>query len=178
MSIDIMVDLETPGTKAGCGILAIGACSFDGTHTFYEKINHLSCLSAGLRDDPETLKWWDRQDKLAKDEAFSGTKNLVMVLGQFADFLRGLPATSKATFVWGNGADFDLPILAAAYQAVGMKTPWEPFNGRCYRTLKNLYKDIKMQKFQGLKHTALADARNQALHAREILRIHFDKSQD
>jgi hypothetical protein len=173
-----MVDLETTGTKAGCGVLAIGACSLDGTHTFYEKIDHLSCLSAGLVDDPSTLKWWSKQEILAREEAFSGTKNLVMVLGQFADFLRSLPSPKKTIFVWGNGADFDLPILAAAYQAVGMEVPWEPFNGRCYRTLKNLYKSIPMRKFEGLKHSALADARNQAMHAHEILRIHFDKSQD
>lgn len=178
MSIDIMVDLETTGVSAGCGILAIGACSFLGKYTFYDRIHPHSCLTAGLKEDPETLKWWNKQDRAARDEAFSGTKDLVMVLGQFADFLRCLPAPSKVVYLWGNGADFDLPILSAAYSAVGMKTPWEPFNGRCYRTLKNLYKPIAMREFEGLKHTALADAKNQAAHAREILRIHFDKQQD
>lgn len=178
MSIDVMLDLETTGTKAGCCILAIGACSFSQEFTFYEKINLESCKIAGLRNEIETLKWWEKQTKEARDEAFSGTKDLITVLGQFSDFLRLLPATAKTTFVWGNGADFDLPILQAAYAKAGMKTPWEPFNGRCYRTLKNLYKTIEMRKFEGLKHNALADAKNQAMHAREILRIHFDKSQD
>jgi hypothetical protein len=35
-----------------------------------------------------------------------------------------------------------------------------------------------MKKFEGLKHSALADAKNQASHAREILSQHFSKLQD
>ncbi len=169
-STDIMCDLETTGIRAGCGILSIGACTFDLTSTFYERIDIQSCHHYGLRDDPETIMWWSKQDPIAKAEAFSGTKDLLMVLGKFSDWFR---RHDGQIFIWGNGADFDLPILTAAFEAVCIKQPWKPYNGRCYRTLKNLYKDVKMREFEGLKHSALADAKNQAVHARDILRIHF-----
>lgn len=173
MSIDIMLDLETCGVKPGCIVLSIGASSFDLNHTFYKKLC-ASCLKgAGLKEDPDTMKWWSKQDPIARAEAFSGTDSSVQVLGAFSDFLRALEVEHKDVYVWGNGADFDLPILAAVYETFGMRTPWKPFNGRCYRTLKNLYHNIKMERFEGMKHTALADAKNQAQHARDILKTHF-----
>ena len=165
-----MIDLETGGLKAGCPVLAIGACSFDSSEKFYQKISLDSCLSAGLKILPETMAWWDKQDPRAREEAFSGTKDLVMVLGEFSDWFIGLQRTKGDIYIWGNGADFDLPILSAAYQAVEMKEPWKPYNGRCYRTLKNLFYDVKPDKFEGIKHTALADAEFQAAHALKILK--------
>lgn len=173
MSLDVMIDLETVGTSAGCGILSIGACTFNHSHTFYKKIDLESCKLIGLTEDQDTMAWWRKQDPEAKREAFSGTNSIVEVLGNFSDWFRRLPGDADKIFVWGNGADFDLPILAAAYAAAKMQKPWKPFNGRCYRTLKNLYFSVKMQPFDGMKHNALADAKNQASHARNILRIHF-----
>jgi len=70
--------------------------------------------------------------------------------------------------VWGNGADFDLPILAAAYKAAGGPPPWKPYNGRCYRTLKNLAPSIKLER-QGTHHQALDDAVCQAKHLIKIV---------
>lgn len=166
-SNDIMVDLETTGVAGGCGILSLGACTFDLGYNFYDKISHESCLENGLVDLPSTIAWWDKQNPLARAEAFSGTKSLAEVLGAFADWYSSIPRTK---FIWGNGADFDLPILQAAYDAVGMKKPWGPFNGRCYRTLKNLYPSISMGKFEGMKHNALDDAQMQARHALSILK--------
>jgi hypothetical protein len=174
-SIDIMIDLETTGIHPGCCILSLGASSFDQQHTFYQKISHDDSLRAGFFDDPFTIAWWNKQSLTARTEAFSGTTSIANVLGDFSTFLWRLPADKKKVFVWGNGADFDLPILQAAYLKLGMKVPWEPFNGRCYRTLKNLYKDVKMEPFTGVKHSALADAMNQAAHAHKILSKHFNE---
>lgn len=179
MSIDIMVDLETLGTRAGCGILSIGACTFDEKHTFYRKVLPSSGSTLGLTVDDATMEWWNKQHPDARRESFSGVDSLTTVLGAFADWYRKIPAREKEKkFIWGNGADFDLPILQACYIAAKMKQPWDPFNGRCYRTLKNLYFDIKMDTFEGQKHTALADAINQAAHARKILRAHFNVDKD
>ena len=169
-SIDVMVDLETTGTKTGCCILSIGACTFDEKEKFYAKILHSSCLEANLADSIGTMNWWGKQSPKARMEAFSGTTPLLEVLGGFADFLRRLESQYGQVFIWGNGADFDLPILGVAYSAVGMENPWKPFNGRCYRTLKNLHKDIKADEFIGEKHNALDDAVFQARHALKILR--------
>lgn len=175
MSLDIMIDLETLGTKAGCGLLAIGASSINLEKTFYQKILPASNIKYSLKEQSDTIAWWQRQSVEAYQESFSGTEDLLDVLGEFSDWFRTLGDPAHI-YVWGNGADFDLPILQAAYNAVGIPVPWNAFNGRCYRTLKNLYKDIKPRAFTGVKHTALADAQYQADHMYHILKTHFKKT--
>ena len=174
-SLDIMLDLETTGISAGCGILSVGACTFDLKERFYESVSLQSCLTAGLINHASTMQWWSKQSPDAKEQAFAGTSSITEVCGHFHDWFRSLDAPQRNKFIWGNGADFDLPILGAAYKAVGIDIPWATYNGRCYRTLKNLYKDIIMGKFMGVKHNALQDAMNQAVHASDILKKHFNK---
>lgn len=174
-TLDVMIDLETLGTRAGCGILSIGACTFMIDSSIYLKIDPQSCRERGLKEDPETLAWWHKQNPIARAEAFSGKDTLEVALGGLADWLACLPANKKDIYVWGNGADFDLPILSAAYEKVGMNVPWAPFNGRCFRTLKNLYFDVKAPIFEGMKHSALEDAKHQSRWARLILQKHFNK---
>lgn len=171
-SIDVMVDLETLGVNAGCTILTIGACTFDQNNAFYAKICRIDSDRHGFIEEPDTLAWWAKQDPEVRREAFSGVDPVIKVLGAFSDWITGLPA--KDVYIWGNGADFDIPLLKAYYEVCRMKTPWKPFNGRCYRTLKNLYSGIKGGPKVG-HHHALADAKWQAAHAREILSQHFRK---
>lgn len=170
-SLDVMLDLETCGTAPGSVILAIGACTFDLQHTFYEKISLDDSQAQGFITDNNTLAWWNTQAPAVREEAFSGTLPVVNALGNFADWYRILPAEKR--FLWGNGAGFDQQLLATAYRWVGMVQPWEYKEERCYRTLKNLYFNIKADPFEGDKHNALADAQNQAIHARKILSFHF-----
>ena len=174
-SLDVMIDLETTGIAAGCGILSIGACTFDLKEKFYESVSLQSCLDAGLINHASTMQWWSKQSPQAQKDAFAGNTSITEACGMFSDWFRKLDGVQKSKFVWGNGADFDLPILGAAFKAVGIEIPWAAYNGRCYRTLKNLYKDIAMDKFVGTKHNALQDAVNQALHASIILQKHFSK---
>lgn len=172
-TIDVMVDLETSGKAAGCVILSMGACTFNTNKTFHANISRLSCLNVGLKEDHDTLSWWDRQSKDVYHEAFGGTTSIIHALGSFSDWLLTLGVPKKKIYVWGNGAKFDLGILEAAYTACDMKYPIDYKNERCYRTLKNLYFNIKPYEFVGHKHNALHDALNQAEHASMILRKHF-----
>lgn len=172
-SIDIMLDLETTGVSAGCCILSIGAVTLDEKFKFYEKISIDSCYNAGLKDFAGTRAWWNKQSPEARREAFSGTESLTTILGAFSDWFKSVERQAGGdAFIWGNGADFDLPILKAAYEAAGMEEPWKSFNGRCYRTLKNLKenKTILAEKFEGMKHNALDDAIHQARYMMKILR--------
>ena len=163
---NVMLDLETTGVSAGCAILSIGACTLDLNNEFYQKISLASCYDRGLKDLPSTLDWWNKQDPAVRTEAFSGVVALSDVLLSFAMWLESLG--EKKAKVWGNGADFDLPILGAAYEACGMEKPWKPYNGRCFRTIKNLYPDVIPNAFRGIKHNALEDAKNQAIHLVKI----------
>lgn len=172
-SLDIVLDIETTGTSPGCCILSIGAATTDRQYEFYQTIWHASQKEVyGLQDDYDTLRWWDKQSAEARNEAFSGTMGLVSALGKFSDWVQSLPAKDK--FFWGNGSDFDQPILAYAYKAVDMKNPFG-FNNRCYRTLKNLYPNVKAPTdFEGIKHHALWDAKHEAKHLSMLLQYHFN----
>ena len=172
---DVMIDLETTGVSAGCCILTIGACTLDLSQSFYTRISHSSCLESGLKDNPSTVAWWGRQSEEARLEAFGDGSidetrlALPYALDAFNNWLRGI----KPAQVWGNGADFDLPILGAAYEAVNSKPAYGAFSGRCYRTMKTIYPWITQAPFQGVKHNALADAEHQARHLHAILSIHY-----
>jgi len=171
----IMVDLETYGTRPGCGILSVGAVFFSaslpewrGPH-FYAPVHRESCKIAGLHEDPSTLAWWEAQGSKARGvwEEIKTAPNLSEVLKSFATWVRTHSAGEAQ--VWGNGADFDNPILSACYTATGLPQPWGPYNGRCYRTLKALAPAVKLVR-TGTHHNALDDAVSQAEHAVRILK--------
>lgn len=167
----LMVDLETLGTKPGCGILSIGASTFGGKHQFYVKIDPSSL--GNFSRDSETMAWWQRQTEEAKREAFGGKTPIRQALKQFHDFYGQVRAEGQAIHTWGNGADFDVPILEKAYEILGMRSPIAPFTNRCFRTLKELpnskrIKDLLPQRSGA--HMALEDAKWQAQCAIMLLR--------
>lgn len=166
-TVDVMLDLETVGRSAGCGVLSIGAVTFSLDKQFHEKILP-SSFQGILREDIETLRWWNTQQKEIRDDAFSGTKHINLVLIEFSDWFRNLGPVED-TYIWGNGADFDLPILGAAYEKFDREKPWKPYNGRCYRTLKGLMPHVKAEVKNAVKHNALEDAKYQARHAVQLL---------
>ncbi len=165
---NIMVDLETLGTTPGAQILAIAAVPFASPFAlepFYDKINVDTYIPfEGFHQCPKTIEWWMKQSEEARSEAFSGTSKIVDSLTRFSEYLKSLPTDPV---IWGNGADFDNPILAFAYDLVGMSTPWKYTNNRCYRTLKNLYPQLPYIPPK-IKHNALQDAQAQADHATRI----------
>jgi exodeoxyribonuclease VIII len=172
---DVMVDLETLGRRPGCAVLSIGAVEFCPQRglgkQFYVVVNRQSQRSQGLHEDPDTLKWWMSQSEAARqvleDAESPMAVSLEKALAQFTTFLA--PIGLRRVKMWGNGSDFDNAILACLYGAIGQSIPWDFWNNRCYRTLKNLRK-IPAQKREGTYHNALDDAKTQALHAVELLR--------
>jgi hypothetical protein len=132
--------------------------------TFYG-VAHSSQTLYGLKAEQATLDWWNAQGEDAKKVLSDpAAMDLPLLLVKFGAWL----ATFDDVKVWGNGADFDLPILGAAYVACGLPVPWKPYNGRCYRTLKNLAPQIKLQR-EGAHHNALDDAISQATHLENIV---------
>lgn len=170
LTTDLMLDMETLGTRPGCSILSIAAVPFNNPYdleSFYLKIATTSCTDAGLHIDDATIAWWNKQSPEAYNEAFSGQLDLRVVLQEFADYCNHLP---HAPVVWGNGSDFDCAILAETYRICGMQPPWKYTDSRCYRTLKNLFPWVLGNK-PTVAHNALEDAKAQAAHATDILRV-------
>lgn len=156
----IMVDIETMGIRPSSAILSIGAVEFDEVKiisTFSARIDLQSCLDVGLTVDASTIHWWMGQSDDARKALLNvRPKPLAEALSAFsAAFLW------KKKPVWCNGLSFDLPILENAYHAVNKHVPWEYFNGRDYRTVKNLFPKALVQEFEvepAIAHDALSDA--------------------
>lgn len=181
----IMVDLETLGTRAGCAVLAIGAVEFSPDTLvlgaeFYAVVSRYSCARRGLFEDSETLSWWDDQSEAAREvlrlaSVPETSQTLPQALGAFNRFLFALGAPRDLR-LYGNGADFDNPILTAAYAAAEMDYPVR-FGGRCYRTLKSLDElfgsdfAAPAKERVGTYHNALDDAKTQAAHLLDIVKM-------
>lgn len=166
LSNHVMIDLETLGTRAGGGILAVGACTLDGTKIFYKKVLPSSNICYNLFTDASTIEWHEKQSEEVYRENFSGTTDLKAVLQEFSAWLSEIPNL----VVWANGANFDLPILEEAFHCCEIKTPWKYNATRCHRTLKELFlKYVPYPPEAKDKHTALSDAISQAAHATTIL---------
>jgi hypothetical protein len=167
----VMVDLETLSTEPNAVITSIGAVSFNEEglgEEFYYTVDIQSCLDAGLHISAGTIVWWLNQSQAARamysEEQYKHAADLRDALNAFRTWVRSL---GSQQFVWGNGADFDNVILTSAYDAFGEGRPWSTWNSRCYRTFKNLHKNVKLER-HGVHHNALADAKDQAQHMVDI----------
>lgn len=161
-----MIDLETMGQGSDAAIVSIGAVKFDENgigDTFYSVINLQSSVEAGLKIDASTVMWWLKQNGEARSALLEESVDLESVLQFFTDFV-GVGGYA----VWGNGSDFDNVILANAYKSIGAEAPWQFWMGRCYRTMKNMFRDVKLKR-KGTHHNALDDAISQAEHLIEII---------
>jgi hypothetical protein len=177
--VHVMIDLETLGSRPGCKILSIGAVVFGPAgldRSFYVNVDRMSQSPIGLREDPDTIKWWSEQNEAARRAVFDVTDAVPVrvALHRLTDFLTAVSfvddvSDRRDVCVWGNGAGFDQPILAAVFHADGIpKLPWKFWNERCYRTLKNSNHGVPYV-HPKIAHHALEDAKAQARHLVRIL---------
>lgn len=136
---DVMLDLETLGTRPGCVVLSIGAVAFNQTEilsTFSVNIDARTSQRAGLRIEADTVMWWMGRDEAARQSVLNGpTEELSVALLRFNQWLvpRGTPVR-----LWSKGPSFDAVILRSAYIAAGMDPLWDFRNERCVRTILDL----------------------------------------
>lgn len=166
---DIMIDLETLGTRPDSAIISIGACRFNADAMdddgFYRAITIESNQLEGRDINPDTLVWWLGQTDKAK-AVFTDPDRVD--LGTALDDLRAWIGPKWGDVrVYGNGSDFDIAMLSHAYGRQG--TPWKFYNVRCFRTLKEQPAAKKVPKpANALAHNALFDAIAQAQHLQAI----------
>lgn len=145
--LDIMLDLETLGTKPGAIVTQIGAVAFDRGNLggiafpFWEKIDIVSAEKVGLGLDARTVKWWLKQSDDARQSMVSDMAlPLTDVLELFRKYVVKITQQNdgKVPGVWGNGAAFDNVLLRTCYEKVGQDAPWPFWQDRCFRTMKNV----------------------------------------
>lgn len=165
--MDIMLDIETLGTTPGCVVLSIGAVPFDAERgdvytgsSFYMVLDVQAQLNAGCIVSADTLRWWMTQDAKAKRVFQNAGTHTGIALDNFRDWYMA----HKGTAIWGYGASFDVPILAALMDRYAVPQPWHYWDHMCVRTLFKLA-GRKLGAFgsvNGVAHDALSDALFQA----------------
>lgn len=163
--IDVMMDLETFGTRPGSAIRSVAAACFDlrgdgvGDNTFSANITAMSCWVAGLTVDRDTIAWWEKQSTEAKEVLKKNQRPLLEVANEFHTWFR----KTGADCVWAQGAGFD-PVLweRAALAAGASWVPWKFWNIRCTRTAYHLGGlDHKTVPRVGTAHSAADDCAHQ-----------------
>lgn len=168
-NLHIMLDIETWSTDPNALIISVGACAFDPkddriVDSFYVAIDPASSDCVGRHICPDTIMWWMDPERTTAREQWLRAHKVDLYTA-----LEGLNIWAPSDKVWGNGPAFDNNIMMQSYKAVQLEPFWRHWNDRCYRTIKNLDKSIKIVPV-GEYHNALDDALGQAMHMQQIVR--------
>jgi hypothetical protein len=164
----VMLDIETLGREPGCAVMSIGAVKFgpDGLgEEFYRTISLESCALHELTVETDTLSWCQLEQGPAALKELNGDSRLEVALTAFIRFY------GDADEVWANSPSFDCEIMEAAYEAAGLKEPWEYYEERDHRTLRELPQASSHEEMEdeGTDHNALDYAKYQARQAYRTL---------
>lgn len=166
---DVMIDLETLGTRYNAMVVQIGACYFDWETGEVDRGFSATIDPGSYGDkftvDYGTIKWWMEQSDRARALLFESPMSLVEAMFGLTAFL----GENKDVLLWSH-ATFDMPILQNAYETVGMKNPVSFRNMRDLRTLVDLADYTDELERDGTHHHALDDAKFQARYALEALK--------
>lgn len=171
MAVHVMVDIETLGPSL---IISIGGVKFndaDIIECFHQGVDPVNAERFGMRTDAATCwnYWADPKRDEARKRLFELPKvDLYAALDGFRMWVEETPLDDRGS-LWGNGATFDNVKLKAAFDMVGITSPFTYHQDECYRTLKNRAPEVEFVHV-GVAHDALDDARSQALHLQEICR--------
>jgi hypothetical protein len=143
MRIDIMVDIETLGTKSDSTIIQISSVAFNIiTGDYIAKFNKIADISKNkdyeMNVTGDTLKWWLNTDKeLLTKLLNSGIGSSTELLESFNQYLIGLSSLGEL-HLWGNGILFDNKMIQHQLDGIGLNYPIKYKNDRDLRTLVDL----------------------------------------
>lgn len=137
---DIMVDIETLGTKADSTIIQIAAVAFNiTTGKVIDTVNMIADIAKNkgpLNAAGRTLKWWMETNKeLFNDLLSDGDKASEEILEDFQTWIINLPGSFGDHYLWGNGILFDNRIIQHQLEALGLRYPIHYRNDRDVRTI-------------------------------------------
>lgn len=166
---DIMVDIETLGTKYGSVILSVGIIGFQLYNSKFDLkkkqifLNYKKSTEYGFSIDNSTLKWWHGADRKSVFE------NLIKNCNSNGIDPKDLPSsiesfindnkTNSSVRWWAHSPSFDLHLLNAYYEKFGANTPWKHYTSFDTRTLYLIGNGRPINIGNG--HDSLSDAENQ-----------------
>jgi hypothetical protein len=167
--MDVMLDLETLGTRPDCVILTLGAVKFnpykieDPGPGIYLRIDVDEQTARGREVQEDTLNWWLNQSNDVREEAL-GESDRVSVETMYKDLNRFLVGVNN---IWAQGPVFDIAILENIYRQYGWPVPWQFWQIRDSRTLFGVHGDPRVKGKVGL-HNALEDCVSQASAVQQV----------
>lgn len=167
--MDVMLDIETLGTRPGCVIVTLGAVKFDPYSVsepgpgIYMRIDADEQIALGREVQEDTMRWWMNQAEDVREEAL-GEGGRVSLDAMYRDLNRFLVGVNN---IWCQGPAFDIVILENLYRQMGWPTPWQFWQIRDSRTLFGVHGDPREKNKEGL-HNALEDCVSQAQGVQEI----------
>lgn len=174
---DAMADIETLDTRPSAVVISIGVVLFNRREPkvkmkelnlkFGKKEFRDEQIMMGRTVDKETVAWWKGQEPDAK--RIFKQANVTSMEDALNKLTAFLTQGDTNYLIWGNGSDFDNTITTSLYESFGMQAPWKFWNNRCFRTFKGEHGHItRPPEFQGVKHDAVDDARQQARYLQAI----------
>lgn len=144
-----MIDIETYDTKPTAVILSIGAVQIseqtEEANKFYVEVNINTQYERTMSID--TKNWWAKQG----NPPINGTTSLFKGLSDLGTFIR---QRADNPIIWCKGTDFDVVILAHAYNQLHLPVPWKYNNVRDCRTVFKIAGFVS----RDATHNALDDA--------------------
>ena len=165
---EMMLDIETLGTKPGCVVLSIGAVAFEkGTFNpvadMHVVVDQLHQRMMGLKEDPRTVEWWKSQQTEAWKSATQNPISVKDALKQLSLFY----AKHNPRVTWTQGNNFDPPILEHVYDMMKIAPPWKFWAVRDTRTFYDVHNfDTRNVARENTYH----NARDDCLHQIECMR--------
>ncbi|MCQ2120707.1 MAG: 3'-5' exoribonuclease [Fibrobacter sp.] len=160
---NVMVDIETLGTAPGSVITEIGACGIDSNGEYHEfscRILINDSIKNGFTMDADTIKWWFKQGDEAR-KSLADESDAITVDVALDSLVKFFDLFDKDFRIWCQGSSFDFALIGCYFKRLGRSVPWKFWNERDLRTLKAIHPYAEKIKFEGIKHTALSDAKNQ-----------------
>ena len=181
---DLMIDLETLGTRKTSAIRQIGLVAFNakpGTPpAMLERqiiVDVDSQTDLGATVDWDTIAWWFQQEQAARDsmvgkfggESIHRACDVVNSFWDQAFYVETHPKDPDFdTFerVWGHGPSFDVAILENMFELAGKKPRWGYRSPRDTRTLSDFFEAERPTPL--IPHIAVQDAVAQAQWVRNM----------
>ncbi len=159
--LHMMIDFETLATTPDAAIASLGYTVFDHSGIIESGgwvVNLTSTIMLGGVVDPETVKWWQKQDEQAQENITNGG----VPIGQVMSDLQIKWDERGCDFIWSHGAIFDIVIAEHYFRKTDVSIPWKYSAARDTRTLFDIATTVGWEKpVRETAHVAEQDAIDQ-----------------
>ena len=168
----VMIDAETMDTRSTSIVMSIGVACMDKDYNIIDSFefgidweNERAALRL-FTMSWSTMSFWLNQSETARQRLIQVPK---IGIEPARRLMGNIARDWSDVCVWSNGAAFDVPIIENLFDvALNEKAPWEFWNVRCFRTIKSLYRHLKLN-HSAVPHGAREDAVAQALFLKKCL---------